>query len=143
MKIIILITSLIAVILTNSCEAKEDVFISTVAYEASGESFEGQVLVAKVIFNRMKERCQTAEEVCWSKSQFSCWKDGKPTQDRKLKSSELIKSANAISIAQDRLFNANIYMHKDCRPRWLIDALFKGTVKEILTLGNHTFYREI
>ena len=56
----------------------------TIAYEASGEPFEGQVAVARVIQNRAHERFITHDIVCLQKHQFSCWDtNGKPTQERK------------------------------------------------------------
>jgi hypothetical protein len=41
--------------------------------EARGESPEGRLAVACVVRNRMRERRQTAGQVCLARLQFSCW----------------------------------------------------------------------
>ena len=110
-----------------------EVAIKTIAYEASGESQkEGQVMVASVIKTRMFERGQTVSEVCLAKSQFSCWKDGKPTQGRVILPSERESARKAWCSAKKGIYNH--YARYDCKPYWIKYS------KSSKRVGNHVFY---
>jgi len=54
----------------------KDVVARTIYGEGRGQSFEGQVAIGFVIFNRAKERKQSVREVCLAPRQFSCWNLG-------------------------------------------------------------------
>lgn len=111
-----------------------EVAIATIAWESSGESFEGQVMVASVIKTRMAQRKQTAEKVCKAKHQFSCWdpKTGKATQKRQLKQSELLTAKKAWERAKVGKYNH--YCRYDVKPYWVKSA--KASVR----MGEHVFY---
>jgi len=55
---------------------------ATVWGEARGESFEGKVAVAKVLFNRVADQRwpKTLKEVATQRMQFSCWNDNDPNK---------------------------------------------------------------
>ena len=122
-----------------NAHASEDKWVvETIAYEASSEPFEGQVAVASVIKTRMKERNQTSKEVVLAKSQFSCWKDGKPTQKRKLTAKELYIARKAWDEA--KVGKANLYCTKAVADKtWWTKS---PKVHFIKTIGNHNFYKE-
>jgi hypothetical protein len=106
--------------------------VLTIAYEASGETLEGQVAVASVIKTRMRERGQTAEEVCLAPHQFSCWRDGKPAQLRELRQKELKTAQKAWTQAKAGPYNH--YCRYDCKPYWVKAA------KRSVRIGDHIFY---
>ena len=142
MRIVGLLLVVLCVLIGGE-RAEADVVIDTIAYEASGEPIKGQVLVAECIINRARERSLTLEKVCLQKSQFSCWMDGKPTQRRRLTSKELTTAANALRMAYESKTGTNLYMRSDCKPKWLREALRDERVMELMTVGAHTFYREV
>jgi spore germination cell wall hydrolase CwlJ-like protein len=124
---------LIMCLLITTKAYPSDTAIKTIAYEASGETYEGQVLVASVIKQRMLERNQTAEQVVLAKSQFSCWKDGKPTQKRTLSSKALDTAKKAWEEA--KALGWNHYCRYDVSPSWIKAAKVSKRV------GNHIFYK--
>jgi len=129
MKIIILLTLLL--IASNVYAA--DVVIETIAWESSGESFEGQIAVASVIKQRMIERHKTAEEIVLQPHQFSCWKDGKTTQKRKLTKKELDNARKAWELAKPDGYNH--YAVASCKPYWAKSSKYKKQT------GKHIFYK--
>jgi hypothetical protein len=64
----------------NISFADDSKAILTIVYEARGESLEGQISVASVIKTRAYIKGKTSEEIVIAPNQFSCWKNGKPTQ---------------------------------------------------------------
>ena len=50
----------------------------TVYHEARGESIDGQIAVAHVIFNRAEKHGIPVSEVVFQKQQFSCYNEGNP-----------------------------------------------------------------
>lgn len=138
----IIFYAMVMVLIACGVASANPIHIQTIAYEASGEPIEGQMLVAKVIQNRMKQRNKTADQICLQKYQFSCWKDGKPTQSRKLTTKELQNAHKAWRMASGETFSANIYMRSDCKPKWLQNAISKEKVKYLKTVGSHSFYKE-
>lgn len=53
--------------------------------EAEGESYEGKVAVAAVIYNRARHPGwwgTTVKDVCLTSKQFSAWNDGNPRRNR-------------------------------------------------------------
>lgn len=125
------ITLCILLLLQASALASETA-IKTIAYEASSESYQGQVLTASVIKQRMVERGQTAEEVCLAPSQFSCWTNGKPTQRRTITQGEYDTAQRAWEESVPMGYNH--YARYDCKPYWIKHA------KESKRVGNHIFY---
>jgi len=118
------------------CSAETSTAYKTIAYEASGEELLGQVMVAKVIQNRMVERNKTADEVCLQPWQFSCWNDGVQLKERTTK--ELNTAKKAWTIAKGINSQVNLYHHKNISPYW---SKAKN-VYYIETIGNHKFYYE-
>ena len=125
---------LILLLSSSTCYASE-VAIETIAYEASNQSFEAQVMVASVIKTRMAERGQTAIQVCLAKHQFSAWHPVThlPTQKRRItpKERELALLAwNEASVGE-----YNHYARHDCQPYWIKSA------KKSVRIGDHVFYK--
>lgn len=145
-RMLLIALMLLACIIYAGTAHAYEIPVQTVAWEASGEPFEGQIAVARVIQTRAKERRQTHDQVCMAKHQFSCYDiNGKPTQKRKLKQSELDVAQQAwleAALHGSRVGNANIYMRTDVMPNWLRYGLSNGKVKHMGTIGNHSFYRE-
>lgn len=114
--------------------------VMTIAYESSGEPFDGQVAVAKVIINRAKQRGLSEDEVSLQKGQFSCWKDGKATQVRQLSAKELKVAEMAYMEAKSGMITgvdeANLYCRWDCRPYWREKVEYLGRI------GSHLFFKE-
>lgn len=116
-------------------EETDQAAVYTIAYEASGQTIEGQIAVAAVIKQRMIDRHQTSEQVVKAPHQFSCWnaKTGKPTQNRKLSKKEIRTARIAWDLAAPTKFNH--YARFDCKPSWIKAA--KASVR----IGDHIFYR--
>lgn len=112
--------------------AGADVVTETIAYEASSEPLKGQIAVASVIKTRMAERGKSAEEVVLQPYQFSCWKDGEPTQGRELTDKELENAL--VAWEQARVWKYNHYAVVGCDPYWIREAKSKTQI------GNHVFY---
>jgi len=136
-NILYLIKSLIIVIavllfcILISIEANAQV-IETIVYESSSESLEGQIAVASVIKTRMVERNKSAVEIVLQRKQFSCWKNGKPTQSRRIKEEERTMAEQAWDMAEAGKYNH--YARYDCKPYWAKSA------KSSVRIGNHIFY---
>ncbi len=98
--IAVAVVTLFLGMLLFSCTAHANEWaIKTIAYEASDQSFEGQVAVAEVIKTRIRDVRwpQTAKEVVHQPWQFSCWDPvtTEPTQTRELTEHELQKAQEA------------------------------------------------
>ena len=129
--IMFLIMSMFLLIcLVSGCLA--DVVIDTIAYESSGETFQGQIAVSGVIKQRAIDRKLSHEAVVLQRKQFSCWKDGKPTQKRKLTPVELATAKKAWDEAKAEGYNH--YHTVNVMPYWA-----KG--KQGIRIGNHIFYK--
>jgi len=125
----------LAVLFMAAAAQADETAILTVAYEASCQSFEGQVAVASVIKTRMAESRKSAREVVLKPKQFSCWnpKTGKPTQKRKLTQKEISLARKAWEAA--RAGSYNHYCRHDCKPAWAKSA------KKSVRIGDHVFYK--
>lgn len=104
--------------------------------EAKGEPYEGQVAVAKVIFNRVNSHLypNTVKEVLYQKGQFGPIASG---AFQKAKPTELQYKAvmQAINGGLDgALFFFNPKTSKDSSVRW-----FRENTRYIKTIGNHEF----
>lgn len=128
-----MIVNFILLLLFCCLARAESIPVLTVAYEGSSETFDGQKAIASTIKARMMERKQTAEQICLAKYQFSCWKDGKPTQKRKLTQKELETARKAWNEAQ--AWEYNHYARHDCKPSWI-----KASKKHV-RIGSHIFYK--
>jgi hypothetical protein len=134
----VIIISLLALlfIVMRPAEVKADeIAIQTIAYEARGETFEGQVAVASVIKKRMEEKNKTAEQVVLQPHQFSCWhpKTHKPTQKAKLSAKALETARKAWETATADIYNH--YARYDCKPSWIKSS------KQSKRINNHIFYQ--
>lgn len=132
-------TILIFLLMAQPAFAGVPLEVLTVAYEASGEPFEGQVYVAKVIQNRSQERRLTPEQVILQPYQFSCWdKSGNPTQKRNLTPAEINTARRAWEEAKGISFEANLYHADYIFPRWASSP----QVTFLIKVEKHLFYRE-
>lgn len=109
--------------------------IRTIALEASGEPYAGQVAVASVIKTRMARRGKSALEIIKQPYQFSCWDPatGRSTQKRTLTPAELDRATRAWQDASAGQFDH--YAHHTIDNYWTRQAV------ESVRIGNHVFYR--
>lgn len=128
----IIITIMIMLSMAELAEASSQIVYETIAYEASGEGMEGMVAVANVIKTRTIKRKKTAEQIVLAKAQFSCWKDGKPTQKRVLKQADIDKAKAAWEKA--------IVWEYDHYATTKIDNYWTKKAKKKMVINNHIFY---
>lgn len=136
MKYAFLIAAML--LIANSVMAS-DIPVMTIAYEARGEGLAGQIAVAEVIRNRVRERGQTAERVCLAKYQFSCWNAAIKPKLRAITAQEYQIAAKAwqASEASNLTRGATLYCNLAIvRPKWANRAT------RLVKLGRHTFFRE-
>ena len=119
-------------ILTTATTAFANVVIDTIVYEASNQSFEGQVAVASVIKTRMAQRRRTAEQIVLQPKQFSCWVNGKPIQSRTITEKERAIAERAWEKAE--VWQYNHYAHYKINNYWTRQA------KSSVRIGDHIFY---
>lgn len=108
--------------------------------EARGETHQGKVAVASVIYNRAKERGVTMTAVCLQPKQFSCW--GDEMLINKVHGS-LDAWFDCVIIAQamtdgsfQPVLNANHYYNPDlASPSW------GDLLEEVAVIGRHRFGR--
>ena len=132
LTIIVIVYLLLTILFGIWSIAEADIVVECVAYEASGEPYQGQVAVASVIKTRAHQRGLTLEQVVTQKGQFSCFKDGKPTQGRQLSTRELKVAERALKEAEISVYNH--YARYDCKPYWVKHA------KKSKRIGDHVFY---
>lgn len=104
----------------------------TIAYEAAGEPFEGQILVARTIRTRMKQRGMSAGGVCLQPWQFSCWNKG--AHRRILTWDELKTAKQAWDASADIPLEITHY-HAD-----YVDPYWADSMRFIKKIGKHLFY---
>ena len=131
--IISMIVNFILLLLICCFARAEEIPVLTVAYEGSSEIYAGQVAIANTIKTRSLQRNLSFEKVCLQPYQFSCWKNGKPTQSRKLTAKELETARKAWNQAE--VWKYNHYARHDCKPAWI-----KASKKQV-RIGNHIFYK--
>jgi len=124
----------LAVFFMASAASADETAILTVAYEASSQSFEGQVAVASVIKARMERSGKSAKETVLKPYQFSCWnpKTHQPAQKRKLSQKEIETARQAWKAARPGLYTH--YCRHDCKPSWARSA------KQSKRIEDHVFY---
>jgi N-acetylmuramoyl-L-alanine amidase len=119
--------------------------VMTIWREASGEGTAGMTAVAWVILNRMKQRRQTAEQVCLAKWQFSSMNGGNDPGMLRWPSANDMSFPQAFDIWQrclngtlpDPTRGATLYYATTIpAPTWTKSATF--TVQ----IGRQRFYRE-
>ena len=113
--------------------AYADIVTETIAKEASGEPFEAQILVARVIRVRSEQRRLTPSQVCLQPKQFSCWNKGVKQKPRT--KAELDRAAQAWKLSE-RGDIVNLYHDISVNPYWVSKVTF---VKQI---GRLKFYKE-
>ena len=127
------ITTIFLLLILVGLSNADEYAIKTIAYEASNQSYAGQVAVASVIKTRMQERHLTAMQIVLQPKQFSCWKNGKPIQSRKIKGSELAIATKAWHAATIGKYNH--YAHYKINNYWTKKAKAK------MRIGDHIFYK--
>lgn len=136
----------------------DEIMALTIYGEARGESVEGQIAVANVIFNRWKDnpkKYKSVKDVCLEPKQFSCWNENDPNRDKLLalgedidKNKELDKvMQQCIYIARgvigckllDNTKGSKYYITKslwdNSRPLWA-----KTPITKPLSIGNNNFF---
>ena len=117
--------------------ADTDIVAQTIAYEASGEPFEAQVWVARVIIVRSIERSKTYEEICLQPYQFSCWNKGANLKKRTVNELQIARNAFQTALQSTNLPKINLYHDSSIKPPyWANKAQF---VKQV---GRLLFYKE-
>lgn len=127
-------TLVIFLLLCSSAYA--DVVVETIARESSGESFNAQVLVAKVIRQRAQERKLTPEQVVMEKGQFSCWNKGVKQKARTKQ--ELATAQRAWDASAQFKASVNMYHDVSCMPYWAKAR----NVRYVCRVGRLKFYKE-
>lgn len=117
----------------------EALIAMTIAYEASSEPLKAQQWVARVIEVRADERHMTPREVVLAKHQFSCWRNGQPTQKRILTDKELATAMKAWATRGTIVDRPNIYHDLSVTPSWTKSP----KVKFLKQIGRLRFYREM
>lgn len=116
------------------CAFADDTAILTIAYEASGESLEAQILVARCIITRSKQRKMSYEAVCKQKWQFSCWNKGAKLKPRT--KAELERARQAWQEALKRKEVITHYHDTSVKPYWI------KSMKFVCRIGKLLFYKE-
>jgi len=119
----------------------------TIFAEARGESAEGRLAVASVIWNRAHGHKDMLAEVCLMNKQFSCW-NGKAGEnllnfdESKLGKKEAAIFQECLKIAQGMMggkfvpqVTATHYHSKDVKPKWA------RQMTKVAVIGRHIFYR--
>ena len=112
---------------------------TNIYHEARSEPISGQVAVAQVTMNRVKNKTQFANTVCgvvFEHAQFS-WTLGKPKGVTDQKAWNTAVQVARVVLTQSHplpKFNALFYHTTKIKPRW-------AKHKRVLTvIGNHVFY---
>lgn len=111
-----------------------NIVIETIAREASSESLEAQIMVARVIITRAEERGLTYEQVCLQPYQFSCWNKGVTQKERTKAEIEKAKKAWELALRRDE--RVTHYHDLSVKPYWI------KSMKFIRQIGRLRFYCE-
>ena len=128
----------------------------TIAGEARGEPYVGQLGVAWVIINRVRADLwgdkkpdwwgEGVEAVCLKRAQFSCWNvgdknrqfiDGLSDDAPEFLMAAHVYTGAFLGLLPDNTGGATHYHRRGIRPSWSID------VEPTCTLNNHIFYRAV
>lgn len=126
----------------------EQVALRTLYGEARGEPPEGQLAVAHVFLNRMKDGRWggSLATVCLARLQFSCWNASDPNrplmaalQDDGAELAKLWPILEQARTGKDPTNGATHYFSDTMikPPEWAVGATFCGQV------GRHKFYRDV
>jgi spore germination cell wall hydrolase CwlJ-like protein len=119
----------------------------TIFAEAKGETPEGRLAVASVIWNRAHGHKDMLAEVCLMNKQFSCWNGKAGEKLLSLDESKLNKKESAIfqeclKVARDMMdgkfvpqVTATHYHSKDVNPKWA------RQMTKVAVIGRHIFYK--
>jgi spore germination cell wall hydrolase CwlJ-like protein len=119
----------------------------TIFAEARGESHDGRIAIASVIWNRAHGHYDMLAEVCMMNKQFSCW-NGRAGdrllafKESKLNQKEAAVFADCMAIAKSMMdgkfvppVSATHYHSRNVRPLWA-----RGMTR-VAVIGRHVFYR--
>jgi N-acetylmuramoyl-L-alanine amidase len=127
------------ILLCSIASADETLDVAwTIYQEARGESYEGKLAVASVIYNRSFDRHLTLSQVCTQRLQFSCWNSRRtPKRVNSIGWKQCEQIAKSMT---DKVFrplnNWNHYYNPSlCNPSW------GSKMKNVTVIGNHKFGR--
>ncbi len=118
--------------------------------ECRGEILAGQVAVANVVLNRVKDGRfgHNVKEVCLKKWQFSCFNEddpnlpltASPPMREPFTQCELVAELALSYLLHDNTGGATHYANLDvCYPKWIKSPKMQHLCK----IGRHTFYKEL
>jgi len=113
----------------------------TIFWEAAGESLEGRMAVASVIWNRAGGEFAACKAVCEKPGAFSCWKRKNMKVPNDGLSRKVWRECRGIAERMaDGEFKPTIaathYHYVGTTPYWA------AGMKHLKTIGRHKFYRE-
>lgn len=136
MRKILLILMILLCCQNVNAQEQNTIPVLTIAKEASGESFDAQVLVGTIIRVRAQERKKSFEKICLQPKQFSCWNPG---IIQKLRTLQEIKTAEqAWEHSKYCTLKINLYHDISVLPYWVKSK----KVKFICQSGKLKFYYE-
>lgn len=114
----------------------------TIFWEAAGESLEGRMAVASVIWNRAGGEFAACKAVCEKPGAFSCWKRKNMKVPNDGLSRKVWRECRGIAERMaDGEFKPTIaathYHNLGTTPYWA------AGMKHLKTIGRHKFYREV
>lgn len=121
--------------LPNSPYLSKDIkcLVDNIYYEARGESFKGQILVAKTVLNRLQNKNfpNTICEIVYQPYQFS-WTLEKQPEPHPVPWSRALDAAYAALTYNSKVL---FFHNKEANPDW-------AQTKQLLQVeGNHIFYK--
>jgi len=124
----------------------------TVVLEAESEPYPGKLAVAYVIMNRAVRGRKTVSEVIYDPYDFSAYntRGGRATalgniRDVDWRASERAAASAYFNLETDPTKGATHYLNKELTKKIRSDGKLPGWIremKEIVTIGLHTFYKE-
>jgi spore germination cell wall hydrolase CwlJ-like protein len=123
-----------------------DLFMAafTVYKEASGESFEGKVLVAQTILNRANDAKnrwpKTLTQVALQKKQFSCWNIEDPNIRRFPMLATEAAWMESVAAVGKVMANAPVSKCNHYHTKGIAPPPWADPSKIVATVGNHIFY---
>ena len=119
-----------------------DKLARTIYAEAEGESYQGKLAVASVIYNRAKGDTTKMVRVVTARKQFSCWDARTPVQGKGQAWEDCLEIAQKmIDGSFQPSINANHYFNpKKCSPSWAyLDKAKTRPRPKVASIGNHVF----
>jgi len=119
---------------------------ATVYHEARGESIDGQIACAHVIFNRALARHLSVKEVVYQPEQFSCYNEDKEPSITNYKA--FVIAQEAVNRARDERLRGLSFSGADhyLNPYLVIETQGKlpewvEGMERVAIIGRHHFYR--